>query len=88
MALVALLLRRAAASCRQRSRREAQTVLGSGHTLAARCEGHEGLWLVPHGFVDDNPGQHEGRSVLDGLIALLGGVGPCTKSVFQPGYSS
>ena len=85
MANEVLLLERAAVMGRQRSGRMTQAVLGGGSTLAARCEGHKGLRLIPHGFIDHNPRQHERRLVLDGLLALLGSVGACTMYVCQHG---
>ena len=60
--------------------------LGSRRTLAACCEGHEGLWLICHGIVYDNPRQHKWRLVLDGLVSFLGGVRACTSSVCKPSY--
>ena len=63
-------------------------VLDSGRTLAARREGHEGLWLICHGIVYNNPRQHKGRLVLDGLVSFFGSVRACTSSVCKPSCCS
>ncbi len=51
----------------------------SAPTLAACCEGHQGLWLLRHGCIDDNPWQYKWRPVLYGDLALLwSGAAACT----------